>query len=518
MEAESTVAELRRTFESGRTRSLEWRLSQLRALRRMLSDNRDQWIEAIEASTLKPRSEAIVGEYMGVESEVDHMIANVASWCAPSDVPTPLALMPATSRIERQPFGVVLVIGPSNYPMLLALSPLAGALAAGNAALLKPSELCPEVCDLFVSLVKAYLDPEAVAVVTGDASVCAELLSQKWDHIIFTGSERVGKIVAAAAAKHLTPVTLELGGKCPVVVDRNAEPLPSIAYKLVWGRLFNGGQSCVAPEYVLVPRESLSALTAELVRTIRELYTDDPQACAHLGRVASEASASRISQLLVGHGGTIACGGTVDAQRRYVSPTLIVEPHAEAPILRDEVFGPVLCLLPYDTLDGAIDYIRRQPGTPLAMYGFTCDAAVERRLLDEIPSGNAMFNDVLVHFANPNVPFGGLGWSGMGSLHGKFYFDVCTQQRGVMTKPAYTAAARMLDLQVWLRAAPYHPTKTEAIRTILTYLNVNLPPAYARRLALLVLLVVLVFAMRASGLHIVCLRRAARAVLDAVGP
>ena len=385
------AAGVRATYDSGRTRSVAWRLRQLQAMRRMIQDNRDEWIAAVMASTLRPHAEAVLGDVMVTQQEIDFMIANVATWAAPHEVSTPLPLIPASSRIEPQPFGVTLIIGPSNYPMMLVLCPLAGALAAGNAAVLKPSELCPEVSDLMASLVKAYLD-DAVQVVLGDEVVVRDLLDQRWDHIMFTGSERVGKVVAAAAARHLTPTTLELGGKCPVVVDHTAEPLASIAYKLAWGRLFNGGQSCVAPEYVLVPRESTGALVEQLAWIIQRVHGDDPQRSAHFGRVSSCAAAKRIGSLLVGHGGTVAFGGTVDVAQRYVAPTVIVDPREDAAVMCEESFGPVLCIISVDSLDDAIAYVRRRPGTPLTLYGFTSDPAVERRLLDEIPSGNAMFN------------------------------------------------------------------------------------------------------------------------------
>ena len=510
------AAGVRATYDSGRTRSVAWRLRQLQAMRRMIQDNRDEWIAAVMASTLRPHAEAVLGDVMVTQQEIDFMIANVASWAAPHEVSTPLPLIPASSRIEPQPFGVTLIIGPSNYPMMLVLCPLAGALAAGNAAVVKPSELCPEVADLMASLVKAYLD-DAVQVVLGDEVVSRDLLDQRWDHIMFTGSERVGKIVAAAAARHLTPTTLELGGKCPVVVDRTAEPLRSIAYKLAWGRLFNGGQSCVAPEYVLVPRELTSALVEQLSLIIQRVHGNDPQSSAHFGRVSSCAAAKRIGSLLVGHGGTVAFGGNVDVAQRYVAPTVIVDPREDAAVMCEECFGPVLSIISIDSVDDAIAYVRRRTGTPLTMYGFTSDPAVERRLLDEIPSGNAMFNDVIAHFANPHLPFGGLGSSGHGTLHGKKYFDTCVQQRSIMTKST-SRASRLLDLQVVLRMPPYSPMYTNSLAWALTRFPAALPAYYGFKAALGLLVVVALGALRATGLHIVWLRAAAIAVLDAVGP
>lgn len=265
------AASLRATYDTGRTRPLEWRLKQLHAIQRMLQENRSAWVDAVQQSCMRPRAECELAEMIVLQQEIDSMIANVAKWSQPDDVATPIALMPASSRIEKQPFGATLVIAPCNYPVGLAIGPMVGAVAAGNTVLLKPSELCPEVCELFETLVKSYLDGDAIQVVTGGKEVVSSLLEQQWDHIIFTGSERVGRIVAAAAAKHLTPTTLELGGKCPVFVDDCSEPLSSVAAKILFGRLLAGGQSCVAPEYVLASKPVVDTLARELVTLIAKV-------------------------------------------------------------------------------------------------------------------------------------------------------------------------------------------------------------------------------------------------------
>ena len=278
------VAEVRSTFKSGRTRSLAWRVQQLNACKAMLNDNADRWCAAVEADTLKPHTDALIGDICVAQAELDSIMSNLKAWMTPQDAGTPLTLIPATSRVEKQPHGCTLVIGPCNYPLQLTLCPMYGAIAAGNTVVLKPSEQCPQVAELLASFVKAYLDPDAVKVVLGGVEATSALLDQKWDHIIFTGSTRIGKIVAAAAAKHLTPTTLELGGKCPVIIDGNtSEPIESIADKIFFGRFFSGGQSCVAPEYVLVPRDLVSGFTSAFVRMIGERFGET-------GRVGQPAS------------------------------------------------------------------------------------------------------------------------------------------------------------------------------------------------------------------------------------
>lgn len=512
------VAEVRSTFKSGRTRSLAWRVQQLNACKAMLNDNADRWCAAVEADTLKPHTDALIGDICVAQAELDSIMSNLKAWMTPQDAGTPLTLIPATSRVEKQPHGCTLVIGPCNYPLQLTLCPMYGAIAAGNTVVLKPSEQCPQVAELLASFVKAYLDPDAVKVVLGGVEATSALLDQKWDHIIFTGSTRVGKIVAAAAAKHLTPTTLELGGKCPVIIDGNtSEPIESIADKIFFGRFFSGGQSCVAPEYVLVPRDLVSGFTSAFVRMIGERFGERPDESDSLGKLASSAAAQRIGKLLTGHGGKNLCGGTFDAARRYVAPTVVLDPKRDAPILHEEVFGPVLCVLPVDSLEEAIDYASSRPGTPLAMYVFTSSSDVERRVLDAVPSGTAMVNDVCVHFANGCLPFGGLGDSGHGALHGIHYFDSCSQTRGVMTKGTSTIS-RLLDLQVTLRRAPYKSFNTKLAQIMLTKVAINCPPKYITKVAVIAMLAIGWWLLTLSGMHLKALRAVCTGVLDWLGP
>lgn len=475
---ESLASEARAVFLSGRTRPMRWRLDNLRAAERMLAEHHDSLLRTVSDFCRKPLQEVAIGDLWVTQSELKKLIKNVSAWARPEQVGTPLPFIPASARIEKQPFGATLVIGPSNYPIMLTLAPLLGAIAAGNTVVLKPSEHCPEISQLIADLLASYLDPEAIKVVQGGAEVVKRLLSQRWDKIIFTGSERVGKIVAAAAAKHLTPLTLELGGKCPVLVDLNAEPLSSIAHKVVWGRLFNGGQSCIAPEYILVPREQADELAASLVKQIGYLLGDYPESSPDLGRLIHDASALRVEALLTGHGGKVLCGGNVVSKDRFVSPTVILEPRADSPIMCEELFAPVLCVIPVDNLDDAIQYVLAKP-TPLALYVFTSDSRVERRILDAVPSGTASINDVMIHFGFPELPFAGLGPSGYGALHGKDYFDACSQRRAVISKSS-GVLSQLLDLQVWLRAPPYSTRRMACLKIIMTnLLPISLPRHYA---------------------------------------
>jgi aldehyde dehydrogenase (NAD+) len=408
--------------------------------------------------------------------EILAMVKGLKSWVKPEDVPTPMALISASSRVEKQPLGVTLCLGPFNYPMMLLLAPMLGAIAAGCPVVAKPSELCPELAELIAFLVPKYLDTSAVKIVNGGVETSKALLAQRWDNILFTGSSRVGKIVAAAAAKHLTPTTLELGGKCPVFLAEGHGPLADVAKKLVWGRLLNCGQSCVAPEYVLAPRNLVRPLADALQGELTRMYGSNPAASASLARLISPESARRIGKLLEDHGGDVVCGGTVHPEDRFVQPCIIIDPDPDSDLMQEEVFGPVLVLVSVDSIEDALAYARPK-GMPLASYIFSNNQAIVRKVLDGLPSGNVAINDVMMQFANPHMPFGGVGGSGHGSMHGKYYFECCTQQRAVMAKGS-GIGTRLLDLQVDLRSAPYQSWKLFLIRFALSGVLPALPPRY----------------------------------------
>lgn len=482
-EVAATVDGLRTTFASGKTLPIAWRRKQLQQLGRMISDNKELWLSAVNQSFEKPLHEVELSETLLLEVEINEALSNLDSWTAVEHVPTPVALMPASSWVEPQPLGVALIIGPCNYPLYILAGPLIGALAAGCTAVLKPSEACGPVEQAFVSLVPQYLDTEAVKVITGGAETVTALLDQQWDTIVFTGSPRVGKIVAAAAAKHLTPVTLELGGKCPVVVGPKPGDLAWVAKKLIFGRCFNGGQSCVAPEFVLVPREQCDGLCAALVKEIGDSYGAEPKASPHLARLIGSGAAARVQAALgEKHGGEVLCGGAVDVAERYVAPTVVRNPSLSSKLMQDETFAPLICVLPVDSLDEAIRTAAAVGPKPLALYVFTGDRAVEEKVLARLPSGTACVNDVLIPFGNTSLPFGGIGTSGMGRLHGKACFDACVSKRAVMTKGT-SLPSQLLDLQVLLRGAPYAPWKLSVIKLALHPLVPALPPRYGYKAA-----------------------------------
>ena len=397
----------RNTFASGKTKAAAWRKQQLKAMQKMCDENRDEILRAVASDTGKCALDTTIGEIPMVNFELHDAIHNVEKWMEPEAKPTPVALLPCSSRVEKMPLGPTLVIGPFNYPFMLALCPCIGAVAAGCPFVLKPSELCPQTGELLLRLVGEYLDPAACRVVLGGKDCCASLLELTWDSIIFTGSERVGKIVAAAAARTLTPCTLELGGKSPLFIGPRPGDLQWLAKKIVWGRLFSGGQTCVAPEYVLCPEELVGPLCDELKRQALLQYGDDAQANADYCRMINSAAVERIGSLLKGHGGTVVLGGRVDAAARYVAPTIVLDPHLDSPLMQEEVFGPVLTVLTVKSTDDAVAIAKRMPN-PLALYIFSGDAAYQRTVLDAVPSGSAFVNDVVVHIGNAYLPFGGV--------------------------------------------------------------------------------------------------------------
>ena len=469
------LSTLRNTFASGKTKAAAWRKQQLKAMQKMCDENRDEILRAVASDTGKCALDTTIGEIPMVNFELHDAIHNVEKWMEPEAKPTPVALLPCSSRVEKMPLGPTLVIGPFNYPFMLALCPCIGAVAAGCPFVLKPSELCPQTGELLLRLVGEYLDPAACRVVLGGKDCCASLLELTWDSIIFTGSERVGKIVASAAARTLTPCTLELGGKSPLFIGPRPGDLQWLAKKIVWGRLFSGGQTCVAPEYVLCPEELVGPLCDELKRQALLQYGDDAQANADYCRMINSAAVERIGSLLKGHGGTVVLGGRVDAAARYVAPTIVLDPSLDSPLMQEEVFGPVLTVLTVKSTDDAVAIAKRMPN-PLALYIFSGDAAYQRTVLDAVPSGSAFVNDVVVHIGNAYLPFGGVRTSGLGRSHGYDYFMACTARRAVMAKGA-DPLSNFLDIQVLVRTAP-HGRFLGLDRTMLLHLvtHPRLPP------------------------------------------
>lgn len=424
----ATLEAQRQFFSSGRTRSASFRREQLEALVALVTDNLEDVHEALRADLGKPQFEAYVSETGFVLSEVRFALKYLHVWMKHLRVATPLVLFPATSYIHPEPLGVVLVMGPWNYPFHLMMAPLAGALAAGNCAFLKPSEWALETSRLVSRLARKYFPPELVSTATGGPETGSALLEERFDHIFFTGSESVGRIVAAAAAKHLTPVTLELGGKSPAILDEDVD-LRRAARRISWGKFLNAGQTCIAPDYVLVPTAMKEDLLAGLAKNIGRSFGNDPAESPDFGRIINRRHFDRLTSYL--SDGNVVIGGQSDRDRLYIAPTVMESVPEGAAILSEEIFGPILPVLTYDGLGEAI--AKTSLGrNPLALYFFSNDRKNQERVFEEIPFGGGAINDTLVQFSNPNLPFGGRGSSGIGRYHGRFSFDLFSHKKSVV--------------------------------------------------------------------------------------
>jgi aldehyde dehydrogenase (NAD+) len=424
------VERLRRTFTSGRTRDIAWRRAQLQALRGLCLEGEAQLVAALQADFSKPPFDTKIAETRTVAREIDHALPRLARWMRGRRASVPWALWPGSARIVPEPLGVALVIAPWNYPVQLLLSPLIGVLAAGNCAVLKPSELTPHTSDALAELVPRYLDNDAIAIVTGGAETSTALLAQRFDHIFFTGGAQVGRIVMEAAAKHLTPVALELGGKSPCVVAADAD-LKIAAERIVWGKFLNAGQTCVAPDYVLVERARHDALIDAFRATIARFFGSDPKASPALARIVSEKHVQRLAGYL--DGGRVVIGGEVDHAARYIAPTVLADVLADAPVMREEIFGPILPVLAVESVEQAIGFINARD-KPLALYLFTGDTRVREAVIARTSSGGLVVNDVVVHLGVPSLPFGGVGMSGFGRYHGEAGFETFSNMKGVLAR------------------------------------------------------------------------------------
>ncbi|MFD0277391.1 aldehyde dehydrogenase family protein [Kitasatospora sp. NPDC127111] len=425
------VARLRATFTTGRSKPLDRRLGQLAALRALLTEQAEVFQQALAEDLGKSAAEAYRTEIGFTINELDHTVAHLEEWLRPKPAGVPEPFRPAEARVVRDPLGVVLIIAPWNYPLQLALAPLVGALAAGNTAVLKPSELAPATSAAMARLLPRYLDPEAVAVVEGGVPETTALLEQRFDHIFYTGNGTVGRIVMTAAAKHLTPVTLELGGKSPVVVEPGAD-LALTARRIARGKFLNAGQTCVAPDYVLAIGPTAAALEEQLAAAVREMYGDDPAASPAYGRIVNERHFDRLTALLAD--GRLVTGGGHDRDARYLAPTVLADVDPEAAVMRAEIFGPILPIVAVPDLDAAIAFINERD-KPLALYAFTESERTKRRLTEETSSGALTFGLPVSHLAMPELPFGGVGESGMGRYHGEYSIDTFSHTKAVVDKP-----------------------------------------------------------------------------------
>ena len=413
------VAAQRAYFQTGATQPAAFRLEQLERLRREMEARESEFLTALAADLGKPEIEAWISESAMVLSEIRHAQRHLHRWMKPRSAGVPLLAWPGRGHLRPEPLGVALIIGPWNYPVQLILAPLVAAIAAGNCAILKPSEHAPHTAAVITKMIRSCFPANYITVVEGERPAAEALLKEKFDHIFFTGSTATGRAVMTAAARHLTPVTLELGGKSPCIVCADA-PLQITARRIIWGKCLNAGQTCVAPDYLLVDRRIREPLVAELRKALQSFFGDDPRTSGDYGRIVHRAHFDRLLSFL--QDGTVLHGGESDADSRYLAPTLLGNVAPDAPVMQQEIFGPILPVLEFDHLDEALSFIRARPD-PLALYLFSTDKATCRRVELETRSGGLCLNDTVVHLLCKNLPFGGRGDSGMGAYHGKSGFE-----------------------------------------------------------------------------------------------
>jgi aldehyde dehydrogenase (NAD+) len=447
------VQNQRSFFNTGKTKDVEFRLAQLKKLRQAIKDFEAPILEALKADLHKPEYEAFLTE-IGVLQEVDYAIKHLRSWVKPQKVSVPLTQMPGKARVYAEPLGVVLIVAPWNYPLQLAISPLVGAIGAGNCALIKPSEVAPHTSKVIAQLIEKTFDPAYIAVVEGGIEVSQAVLEEKFDHIFFTGGTAIGKIVMQAAAKQLTPVTLELGGKSPCIVDQNTN-LETTAKRITWGKFLNAGQTCIAPDYLLVDRRLKPALIDAIRDNLREFYGEDPAQSPDYARIVNHKHCSRLINL-IDHQKVI-IGGETNLDDRYIAPTVMDHVNWNDPIMQDEIFGPILPILEYNQIEEAIEQINCRP-KPLALYLFTHNKQLQQQVLHNTSSGGVCINDTIMQIGVHGLPFGGVGDSGIGNYHGKASFDTFSHQKSVFFKPFW------LDFAI--RYAPYQG-KFEKVKKLL---------------------------------------------------
>ncbi|KAI3834838.1 hypothetical protein MKW98_015951 [Papaver atlanticum] len=455
---EREVEELRETFRSGKTKCVNWRRSQLKAILTLLSDKEEEIFMALYKDLGKPHCEAYRDETGVLVKTLNIALASLKHWVASKKAKLPVAAFPSTAEIKPEPLGLVLIFSTWNFPFGLAFEPLIGAIAAGNTVVLKPSELAPTCSSLLATIIPMYLDSKAIKVVEGGLTVAEGLLEMKWDKIFFTGSPRVGRIVMSAAVKHLTPVTLELGGKCPAVIDS----LPrSWDQKVAIKRIIAGkygtccGQACIGIDYILVLEEFAPTLIELLKTWIKRMYGENPR--DSMARIINKERFLRLKNLLKDPAvcNSVIHGGSLDEANLYIEPTILLNPPLEAEIMTDEIFGPLLPIITIKKIEDSIEFINLRP-KPLAIYVFTNNETLKKRMISETSSGNLAFNDAVIQYACDTIPFGGVGQSGFGRYHGKFSFDTFSHEKGVVSKSFLT--------EFWFRFPPWNANKLQLLR------------------------------------------------------
>ncbi|KAM6204685.1 aldehyde dehydrogenase family 3 member B1-like [Sarcoramphus papa] len=448
------VSRLRAAWLSGKTRPMEYRVAQLEALGRFLDEKKQEILEATALDMGKPPFEAEFSEILLCKNELHETLNNLSHWMKDKHVDRNLVTQLDSAFIRKDPYGVVLIIAPWNYPIYLILVPLIGAIAAGNCVIVKPSEITKNTERLVAEALPSYLDKDCFAVVTAGVQETTRLLENKFDYIFFTGSASVGRIVMTAAAKHLTPVTLELGGKNPCYVSDTCD-VQNVARRVAWGRFFNAGQTCIAPDYVLCSVEMQEKLLPALREAITEFYGPNPQESPDFSRIMGDKQFQRVQALLCS--GRVVIGGQTDAEARYIAPTVLVDLQPSDPVMQEEIFGPILPIVIVANMDEAIDFINSHE-RPLVLYAFSSDDKVVNQVLERTSSGGFCGNDTLMHVTLTSLPFGGIGSSGLGMCHGKFTFDAFTHHRSCLHRAMGREALNTL------RYPPYNQQKLGIVR------------------------------------------------------
>lgn len=453
MNIKSLIALQREYFESGETRSLTFRQAALRKLQRALKENEQIIEDALKQDLNKTPFESYMTETGLILDEIRFHIKHLPGWIKNKSVKTPLAHFYSKSCVVPEPYGVTLLMSPWNYPLQLCLIPLIGAISGGNCAIIKPSAYAPATSRAVAALIGKTFPEKYVAVVEGGREQNHALLEEKFDYIFFTGGVETGKAVMSAAAKNLTPVTLELGGKSPVIVDETAD-LKIAARRIAFGKILNAGQTCVAPDYLLIHRQAKDRFLSEYARALKEFFPDGKM--TNMPVIINEKHFDRITGLLEGE--TPVIGGGMDRDKRFIEPTVLVDITPDSPVMQEEIFGPVLPVIPYTDLNECIRFIRSRPH-PLALYLFTSSKAAEHKILNACSFGGGCINDTIIHMANPRMGFGGFGYSGMGSYHGKHSFDTFTHYRSIVKK------STRIDLPV--RYHPYTEANYKLLRKLI---------------------------------------------------
>jgi len=451
------VEKTRQVWLSGKTLGVEYRKEQLRNLLKLIDENEKLLLEAVQKDLHKNFKETFVMESNFIRNDLVLMLDNLDEWVKGEKVKKNLLTMMDDCYVQYQPFGLCLILGAWNYPVQLTLGPMIGAIAAGNCVVLKPSEVAENTANVLEQLIPRYLDKECFHVINGAVPETTALLKERWDHIFYTGNNVVAKIVYEAAAKHLTPVVLELGGKSPVFIDETSD-LDLVSRRLVWGKFMNCGQTCIAPDYVLCPKSVETSLVEKMKKTLKDFYTENPQKSDSFGRIINNRHFHRVKNLLTS--GRIVIGGDMDESDNFISPTVIVDVKPTDPVMQQEIFGPALPFMNVNNEDEAIAFINSRD-KPLALYVFSKDKKVINKILTRTSSGGTTVNDTIMHAGLPTLPFGGVGPSGMGAYHGKRSFDVFSHQRGVMVKK------QSMEMMNDLRYPPYTDGKQRMIEMVM---------------------------------------------------